>query len=134
MPGKAPKYERKGWEASKKSSPIQMHLTVIIGREGLDTHEMDCDSNLPASWLMSEIIRKCDEQYHVIGLEKKNGTPIDYDEDIGMCCSNPDTLTAVLGNWKAIKEKEHNWNKPWYTAYTKNEYGEGELNASSPPP
>ena len=31
-----------------------------------------------------------------------------------MCCSNPDTLTAVLGNWTAIKEKEHNWNKPWY--------------------
>lgn len=27
---KAPKYERKGWEASKKSSPIQMHLTVSI--------------------------------------------------------------------------------------------------------
>lgn len=27
---------------------------------------------------MSEIIRKCDEQYHVIGLEKKNGTPIEY--------------------------------------------------------
>ena len=28
MPRKGPKYERKGWEASKKSSPIQMHLTV----------------------------------------------------------------------------------------------------------
>ena len=56
-----------------------LHLTVMIGTEGLDTLEMEkVDSSLPATWLMSEIMRQMDERYHVIGLEDKKGEPIAY--------------------------------------------------------
>ena len=56
-----------------------LHLTVMIGTEGLDTLEMEkVDSSLPVTWLMSEIMRQMDERYHVIGLEDKKGEPIAY--------------------------------------------------------
>ena len=53
--------------------------------------EINTNSLFPASFVMSEIIRKgqeFDDNFMIIGLEKKSGKPLDYTEEIGLAFVN----------------------------------------------
>ena len=72
---------------SKKKPKGPFTLPIAIGREKIDDVTVTIVSALPASFVISEILRRADEEYHVIGLEKfdkevERWTKLKNDDDI----------------------------------------------------
>ena len=75
----------------KKKPKGPFTLPIAIGREKIEELTITIQGALPASFVISEILRTADEEYHVIGLEKfdkevERWTKLKNDDDISTNC------------------------------------------------